>query len=477
MKFLLYIALVSFVFTQETFTKIPEYTKLTSAYKMFLQANISEAREGFEKGASAADLYNTAYLYFYEGNLVKATEFADKAIKAAKKNDVLLAWSYFLRSNIAFKEQNESQMILYLSKALKEEDSFAEFHFFLGDYYVTKQRYEKAMDAYESGLDIEPDASDYHVKMARMMERKKSVPAALEYLVDKLGELYPTESLCLYLGNTYRARGNFSEAKYHYKRYLEFHPHGKESSSVKNTLIGLGETLSGERPADDKNTDIYKLRLGEKLEYNVSYLFSLGGMKITVDKDTVNRFDLKTARVTYALKSGAIGLNSIFEVYIDLKTLNSVQSILLKRSDEKIPEIKMYRFNQKTHQFSAYVINKWGRVEIVHKQMPIATQDGTGILYYARGLVANKQSRAVTTVIDEKFKLTDIFYRNYLDSEEALGKEDDYIYIDAKAHYKGVAGMNGDARGWFSKDGEYTPLVGKMSIIVGSVRVELESRK
>lgn len=462
--------------TNRSFSQISEFNALNLSYQHFLKGELNRSLTIFENGKTDVDAYNAAYLHLHLNNFQSAATFAELALTKNVTNDDIKPWANFLLSEIFRKSNQDTKQAIYLKKALKESDSFAEFYFSLGDYYIAHNKEEKALEAYTDGLDINEEATAYHVKAAKLIE-KESVSDAIEYLEDLDGEIYPEDDFLIYLGKLYLKKNKKKKARKQFQKYLQFYPFGSYKSLAISELKLLSEIPRAEPKKSSHNSDNYKIRFGEKLVYGVSYLFKLGEMSIEVHPDTIVRNTIKSARIMYALESGTIGLNSVYEVYIDLETLNSLESILLNRSDDEIPEIKTYVFNHEKREFTARVVNVSGRINLVKKEMPFETQDGTGILYFARGLVANKKSMAVTTVIGEQFKLTDIYFRDYLDEEEALGKEDLYKYIDAKAHYKGVAGMNGDAKGWFSNDGEFTPLVGKMSIIIGSVRVELDKKE
>ncbi len=65
------------------------------------------------------------------------------------------------------------------------------------------------------------------------------------------------------------------------------------------------------------------------------------------------------------------------------------------------------------------------------------------------------------------------------DNKSAIADRSIYedVKIFARAEFKGVAGMNGDAWGWFSSDYRSAPLKGSIEIIVGSITVEVDEEK
>ena len=57
---------------------------------------------------------------------------------------------------------------------------------------------------------------------------------------------------------------------------------------------------------------------------------------------------------------------------------------------------------------------------------------------------------------------------------EVKGNDVNSRKIFAQAKFSGIAGMNGDAYGWFSTDNQSIPLEGKIEIIVGSITVRVD---
>jgi hypothetical protein len=100
-------------------------------------------------------------------------------------------------------------------------------------------------------------------------------------------------------------------------------------------------------------------------------------------------------------------------------------------------------------------------------------QDGTSMLYFARGIVSNNMGGTTTVVIDEEYKYGHITFLNEVEEIGVKGEDTEATKIFAKAEFKGIAGMNGDAWGWFSRDNQYVPLQGKIKILLGSITVQV----
>ena len=80
-------------------------------------------------------------------------------------------------------------------------------------------------------------------------------------------------------------------------------------------------------------------------------------------------------------------------------------------------------------------------------------------------------------VIDEEYKYGRIKYLNETEPIMVDGKEIQSQKIFARAEFEGIAGMNGDAWGWFAPDQQAMPLKGNIEIIVGSISLEVDEEK
>jgi hypothetical protein len=118
-----------------------------------------------------------------------------------------------------------------------------------------------------------------------------------------------------------------------------------------------------------------------------------------------------------------------------------------------------------------------GRIFYIVKDLPRKVQDSTSMLYFARGLVSDKKNGKTVVVIDEEYKYGTITYLNETEPYSIQGEEVQSVKIFARAEFEGIAGMNGDAWGWFAPDDQALPLKGDISIIVGSISIEMDEEK
>jgi hypothetical protein len=49
----------------------------------------------------------------------------------------------------------------------------------------------------------------------------------------------------------------------------------------------------------------------------------------------------------------------------------------------------------------------------------------------------------------------------------------DVVHFEGRADFEGIFGMTGDFEGWFSNDEARVPILAKMKVIIGNIRIEL----
>ncbi len=103
-------------------------------------------------------------------------------------------------------------------------------------------------------------------------------------------------------------------------------------------------------------------------------------------------------------------------------------------------------------------------------------EDGLSILYFARANVMRQETISVPTIVYGKQGQTVFQFSNTKSDEEidALeGKKIRTVAFEGKAQFKGIFGLTGDFKGWFSDDSAAVPIKAEMKVLVGSVKIEL----
>ncbi len=102
-------------------------------------------------------------------------------------------------------------------------------------------------------------------------------------------------------------------------------------------------------------------------------------------------------------------------------------------------------------------------------------QDGLSLFFYARSQARNKLNITVPTVVNEKKGTTAFeFLGEQTDVEiDAVDYPVDVVHFRGRAGFVGIYGLTGDFEGWFSNDDARVPILAKMEVLIGSVRIEL----
>jgi hypothetical protein len=85
------------------------------------------------------------------------------------------------------------------------------------------------------------------------------------------------------------------------------------------------------------------------------------------------------------------------------------------------------------------------------------------------------QKLNIPTVVNEKKGNTFINFTGERTDEtiDAVDYPIDLIHFEGQAGFVGVAGLTGGFEGWFSNDAARVPVIAKMKVLLGNVRIEL----
>lgn len=232
---------------------------------------------------------------------------------------------------------------------------------------------------------------------------------------------------------------------------------------------------TGERPF---------LRVGEELEYNVSYsFFNIGTVyfKILGSEIRNGRSVFKAKAVIESNPS----INWLKEVHIRFygEMDDSVFSWYWISEDSSKSGIE---FHSLTFAYDdSLLVYRKGHTSVAGDRTVIQVdsirihgreQDGLSLFYNARKNVRQKKEMVIPTVIDNKEEKTYIDFQNKREDVEidAVDYPVETVFFDGKADFVGVAGLTGGFRGWFSNDDARIPIIARLSVWLGSIKVELK---
>ena len=226
------------------------------------------------------------------------------------------------------------------------------------------------------------------------------------------------------------------------------------------------------------------LEVGEELEYKVSYsFFNIGTIKMQVlSKEQRNG---RTVYKTRALIDSNPSLEWLASLHIQFYSEmdGNVYSYFWVEDDSSKAGIRFKRFHFDYDTKKAFLevgrklpsgerkVDSTETVAIVDQ-----CQDGLSLFFYAREHVHETSQVRVPTLIENKQVYTHInFLNRHEDAEiEAIDYPVDVVAFDGKADYVGIFGLTGGFRGWFSNDRAQIPILARMNVILGSIKIQLQ---
>jgi len=221
--------------------------------------------------------------------------------------------------------------------------------------------------------------------------------------------------------------------------------------------------------------------IGEELIYEVSYsFFSLGTVKVqildTIAKEGATLYQAKAFMDSY---SGVpfVDLHYVFYSEIDPAYYSRFFSGL-NTKDPKNMSYSDYVFDYAQNRVSTEKGIRQFSEKSAKGMDTISSfyQDGLSLLYFARGYIHSKSATNVPTFVNEKKVNTYINFMNKKTSSQisAVNYPIRTVEFDGRAEFVGVFGLTGGFTAWFSDDDAAIPIIAKMEVIIGSVRLELK---
>ncbi|MGB2869172.1 MAG: DUF3108 domain-containing protein [Bacteroidota bacterium] len=251
--------------------------------------------------------------------------------------------------------------------------------------------------------------------------------------------------------------------------------------------VGLTETLDGGRSLFAADSMPPALQVGEELEYHVSYsFFSIGTITFKIlDKE---QRDGRTVYRAQTIIESNPSLSWLTEVHIrfygemdeDVFSYRWVgedslkEAVNFRQMDFKYDQQKMYFTRGKRFLSGETKLEPTDTIPITSR-----CQDGLSLFFYAREHVLQKKQEVVPTFIENTEQKTVInFLNERTDADcDAVDYPVDVVHFDGRADFVGVFGLTGGFEGWFSNDAARVPILARMKVILGSVKVQLKSWK
>jgi hypothetical protein len=241
----------------------------------------------------------------------------------------------------------------------------------------------------------------------------------------------------------------------------------------------VGEEL---RPAAEFRRSTM-MQVGEELEYKVTYsFFNLGTIRFRI----TDRYK-KNGRPVYRAVAWIDSNPSLPFVDLHIRFVSEIDEEMYSHSwvadDSTKDEIVSRVFSFDYENMRVLVENgrkKAGGNRVVERVDTFAIsdriQDGLSLFFYAREHVRQKKDVVVPTFIDKKQVNTNINFMNKITEEEvdAVEYPIEVVHFDGRMDYEGVFGLTGYFQGWFSNDEARIPIVARMKVLLGSVKIQLQ---
>ncbi len=239
--------------------------------------------------------------------------------------------------------------------------------------------------------------------------------------------------------------------------------------------------LLAERPASahPATSEDSVFQVGEELTYNVSYAsVDIGRVRIKlVDAFTKNSrtFYRASALIDSYENVPFVDLHAVYASIMD-------QTVYSTRFEARTKEDK--RWKQWIYTFDyprkmMYIEEKMWKSENIESRdtllLDTLSQDGLSLFFLARTRVLTPQKLSIPTMVREKKGKTFIDFTAERTKEqiEAVDYPIDLVHFEGEAKFVGIFGLTGGFEGWFSNDAARVPVLAKMKVLIGNVRIEL----
>lgn len=226
-----------------------------------------------------------------------------------------------------------------------------------------------------------------------------------------------------------------------------------------------------------------RLQVGEELTYVVSYSFiKLGEIKIVVKSKKNEDGEVYYNAIGYIDSYSGIPFVSLHQVYIT--TMNSDFYSIFFRGLVQSKDYTTYTDYTFDYNNSLIHIMK-GKIYPSQLWTDSTTtakkeyQDGLSLLYYARMNSGQNSTETLPCFIKEKKENTLINFNSHVSGVtiDAVNYPIACTHIDGTMKFISIFGLTGYFEGWFSNDEAAVPILAKMKVIVGDVKIELKSWK
>jgi len=229
------------------------------------------------------------------------------------------------------------------------------------------------------------------------------------------------------------------------------------------------------RPAGDS---LAVFQPGEELYYNVSYGgLNIGQVHVRITGSSgTGAATTYTARVTMDSYPGLpfVNLHSVYEDSIASPC--HARWFTSRTRDDDRWLTSTYTFDYPGRRL--FVDRGIWKSRVDHRdtlRLDAPHQDGLSLFFFARANMIPGRRYRVPTVVSEKQGITTLVVAGGRSAEsvDAIEYPVDVLSCEGDAGFVGVFGFTGHFEGWFSNDAARVPILARLHVILGTVRLEL----
>jgi len=226
------------------------------------------------------------------------------------------------------------------------------------------------------------------------------------------------------------------------------------------------------------------IRPGEVLRYKVRWtLFRLGTVTLKAVRDTgcAGADDIRLVMIVESNPDlSFIWIREFNECLVDTRTFAPTEFHARHRNGEQYTEI-WHQVDRQRH-WTTFRLNDKNTGALIAADTLRGVEwfvEGPSLFFITRCLSATTGTRAVPTLVEGKLSTTDLCFggEKMLMDVSAAAVPVRVRKFTGEAHWKGgtEAGLEGEFTGWISDDDAAVPIAAELKVLVGSVRLELES--
>jgi len=224
-------------------------------------------------------------------------------------------------------------------------------------------------------------------------------------------------------------------------------------------------------------------QVGEELTYNVSFFsYDIGRVRIRVT-DVVNDSGHTSYRAAAEIDSYRgvpfLNVHAVYGSKIDA-AMYSTWFDARDKEDDRWHEWEY--FFEYSKSLLAIREGIWKSDTVIRRDtlsLDTLSQDGLSLFFLARRYLRTAGKFSIPTYIREKKGVTFLNFTGERTNEsiEQVRYPIDVIHFNGRAGFVGLYGLTGAFEGWFSNDAARVPILAKMKIFIGDIRIELTEWK